>query len=212
MEDFYTIKESKTAEVIRQKSKFIATIFYVDSKNAANMIIKQVKKKYHDARHNCVAYRIIEKGTVIEKASDDGEPSGTAGSPILEVIRNYKLCNILVIVTRYFGGILLGTGGLVRAYTEATLEVIKISDMIKQTEGYQAEIQIEYKDIDNFKYYCKNNNIKIVNIQYLDYICCKIELENKIKNKFFKDIDTKNINIIHTKNICEIFVDKCVEK
>ena len=212
MEEFYTIKETVVAEIVEKKSKFIATAFNVKSKDEADMYIKQTKKKYHDARHNCIAYRIIEDGKLIEKSSDDGEPSGTAGAPMLDIIRNKKLCNILIIVTRYFGGVLLGTGGLVRAYTEATLKVIEDSKILCQSEGWNADIELEYKDIENFKYYCKNNDINIKNIEYLDYIICKIEFENKRKEKLFIDIDKKNIKIKQINNLCKNYINKSVEK
>ena len=212
MEKFYTIKESTTAEVTHKKSKFIATIFHINSKNEVDTIVKDTKKKYHDARHNCVAYRLIEDESLLEKSSDDGEPSGTAGAPMLEIMKKHNLCNILIIVTRYFGGILLGTGGLVRAYSEATLKVIENSNIVCQSEGWQFEIEIEYKEVENFKYYCKNNEINIINMEYLENIICKIELETKTKDIFIKDIDTKKINIKQIKSFCKKFISKSVEK
>ena len=116
---FKTIKQNASAEVVEKKSKFIANIFYVESREEAESIIKEVNKKYHDARHNCYAYRIVTEEGIVEKASDDGEPSGTAGAPMLNILSKNNLGNLLVIVTRYFGGILLGTGGLVKAYSSA---------------------------------------------------------------------------------------------
>ena len=109
--EFVTIKEAVQAEVTEKKSKFIANFFPVQKEEEAEKIIKELKKKYHDARHNCTAYRIQEDHKVIEKASDDGEPSGTAGAPMLNILQKNNLANVLVVVTRYFGGILLGTGG-----------------------------------------------------------------------------------------------------
>ena len=88
-------------------------------------IIKEIRKKYYDAKHNCIAYRIIENGRIVEKASDDGEPSGTAGAPMLNILQKNNLANVLIIVTRYFGGILLGTGGLVRAYSARFIRNIR---------------------------------------------------------------------------------------
>ena len=107
---FKTIKEENVqAEIEVKKSKFIANIFYVSSSEEAEKIIKNTCKKYHDARHNCYAYSIKNKDESVNKFSDDGEPSGTAGGPMLKIIEKNEICNILVIVTRYFGGILLGT-------------------------------------------------------------------------------------------------------
>ena len=117
---YNTIKENASYEIVEKKSKFIGNVFYVESKEEAEKIIKEQKKKYHDARHNCWAYRVLDDNNVVEKSSDDGEPSGTAGAPMLNILSKENIVNTLVIVTRYFGGILLGTGGLVKAYSEST--------------------------------------------------------------------------------------------
>ena len=120
-----TIKESIKSEIVEKKSKFIANIYFAQTMEEAENIIKETKKKYYDARHNCSSYRVLEKGNVIEKYSDDGEPAGTAGAPMLNILQKKDLVNVVVIVTRYFGGILLGTGGLVRAYSEVTQKAIE---------------------------------------------------------------------------------------
>ena len=111
MNEFFTIKQEVSAEISEKKSKFIANIIPVENKEEAEAVIQKIKKMYHDARHNCSAYRVIEGNLVIEKSSDDGEPSGTAGAPMLSILQKNNLCNVVIIVTRYFGGILLGTGG-----------------------------------------------------------------------------------------------------
>ena len=128
MDEIKTITENVVTEITEKKSKFIANLCYVNNINQAEEQLNIIRKKYHDARHNCYAY-IIKDETLIKKASDDGEPSGTAGSPILNVLEKNNLCNVLAIVTRYFGGILLGAGGLVRAYTEAATKVIESSNV-----------------------------------------------------------------------------------
>ena len=127
MNEFTTILKDEMAEIVEKKSKFIANIFYVENVEEAEAKVKEVKRKYYDAKHNCIAYRVIENGRIVEKSSDDGEPSGTAGGPMLNILQKNNLCNLVVIVTRYFGGILLGTGGLVRAYSEATQKAIEKS-------------------------------------------------------------------------------------
>ncbi len=208
---FKTIKESVSSEIVEKKSKFIANLFYVESKEEAENIIKKMKKKYHDARHNCVAYRVMENETIIEKSSDDGEPSGTAGAPMLDIIRKADLCNVLVIVTRYFGGILLGTGGLVRCYSGATIKAIENSKQVCRCLGYEMEVELDYNNLDIFKYHCKNNDIFIVDINYLDVVVCKIQLEEKDKEKLEKDIDTKEINIKNIRNLCKKYINKSVE-
>ena len=188
MDELKTIENKVTAEVEEKRSRFIANIFYIESAIEAENIIKQTKKKYYDARHNCYAY-IVKEEQMIKKSSDDGEPSGTAGSPILNVIEKNGLCNVLVIVTRYFGGILLGTGGLVRAYTEATIKAIGKANIVLQEEGYEIEIITTYSDIEKIKYYCNKNQIKISNIEYEENVKCTIEISEKEKNKLLDNYE-----------------------
>ena len=121
MEEYKTIQKEESVEIIEKKSRFIGQAFMVETTEQAEEILKQVKRKYYDAKHNCYAYRILEKEQILQRSSDDGEPSSTAGAPILNVLEKNKLVNVLIIVTRYFGGILLGTGGLVKAYSEAAM-------------------------------------------------------------------------------------------
>ena len=122
---FLGIEGISTSEIVEKKSRFICNVIEVKNKEEAEDNIKQFKKKYHDARHNCYAYRVLEDNGIIEKSSDDGEPSGTAGAPIITILQKNNLCNVLVVVTRYFGGILLGTGGLVRCYSDSTIKAIE---------------------------------------------------------------------------------------
>ncbi len=212
MEEFITIKECSTAEVIEKKSKFIANIFYVENVEEAEEKIKQIKKTYHDAKHNCVAYRVAENGRIVEKSSDDGEPSGTAGAPMLSILQKNNLCNIVVIVTRYFGGILLGTGGLVSCYSEATINAISKAEKIIKCQGIEVEVELEYNNLEIFKYYCKNGDIEIINIKYLDKIICKIEIENSKIAKMLQDIEEKRINIIRNKILDKKYINKCIKK
>ena len=195
MEEFITISKDETAEIVEKKSKFIANICSVEKVEEAEEKIKSIKKKYYDAKHNCVAYRVAENGQIVEKSSDDGEPSGTAGGPMLNILQKNNLCNIVVVVTRYFGGILLGTGGLVRAYSDATQKVIEKCINVYKIDGIEMEIKIDYAYLDIFKYYCKNNEINITKIDYYENIILKIEMEKTRKNIFLEDIETKTLNI-----------------
>jgi len=212
MEEFITILKDQVAEVVEKKSKFIANICYVDSVQEAEEKIKSIKKEYHDARHNCVAYRVAENGQIIEKSSDDGEPSGTAGGPMLNILQKNNLCNVVVIVTRYFGGILLGTGGLVRAYSDATQKAIENCIKVYKVDGIELELKIDYPNLEIFKHYCKNNEIKIINIEYGEDISIKIEMEKIRKNIFIKDIETKTLNIKEYQVLQDKFINKTVEK
>ena len=212
MEQFITILKKETADIVEKKSKFIANIICVENVEDAEAKIKEIKKKYYDAKHNCIAYRVIEDGKIIEKASDDGEPSGTAGGPILNILQKNNLCNLVVVVTRYFGGILLGTGGLVRAYSDVTQKVIEKSIKIPKIEGVEIEIKLDYPNLEIFKYYCKNNGINITRIDYYEDIVLKIEMENIRKNIFLNDIETKTLNIKEFQVIGQKYINKTVEK
>lgn len=127
-----TIQNNVTAQIIEKKSKFIADLIYVTSQEQAEKELQEIKKRYYDAKHHCFAYRIMQKDGVIERASDDGEPTGTAGGPMLNLLQKNELLNVIVVVTRYFGGILLGTGGLVRAYTQSVKEALEKAEVVTE--------------------------------------------------------------------------------
>ena len=207
MNSFITIKDNVQAELIEKKSKFLANLFYVESVKEAEEIISNTKKKYFDARHNCIAYRVMED-RIVEKSSDDGEPSGTAGAPMLNILQKNNLVNVLVIVTRYFGGVLLGTGGLVRAYSASLLQAIEISEKIEKCYGQEIEVILDYNEFENFKYYCKNNKINIEETQYLESIVCKIEIEEDKIKQLKEDFDTKKINIKDLKELSKKYITK----
>lgn len=206
MDQFKTVKKKVETQIIEKKSKFIATIFPVNSKQEAEDKIKQVKKQYYDARHNCYAYRVIEEEKVLEKCSDDGEPSGTAGSPMLAILKNKELMNMVVIVTRYFGGILLGTGGLVRAYSEATIKSIMQAEILKKEIGEIIEIIVDYNKIEEIKYYCRKNKIAIQNEIYADNVKIQIEMSKSRKEKIIKELDEKNIKLPKNVKKCKTYI------
>lgn len=197
---FKTIKENVSAEIVEKKSKFIANIFYVETREEAENIIKDINKKYHDARHNCYAYRIYNESGIIEKSSDDGEPSGTAGAPMITILSKNNLANVLVIVTRYFGGILLGTGGLVKVYSLATTLALENANVIEKNIAELYKIEIDYTDLNKFKYFANKNNIKILKEEYL----INVELQVALLNE--KILDKNEINIKKKEFIKKIFV------
>ena len=211
MEEFITIEDNVQTEIIEKKSKFIANMFYIENIKEAENLIKQTKKKYFDAKHNCITYRVIDDGQLIEKSSDDGEPSGTAGQPMLTILQKNNLVNVLIIVTRYFGGILLGTGGLVRAYSNSLLNAIEKSKKITKCLGQELQIELDYNEFENFKYYCKKNKISIVKIKYKEYIDCTISLEFCKKEKLIKDYEGKNIVIKNIKELSIKYITKSIE-
>ncbi len=212
MKNFITIKENIQTEIVVKKSKFICNLIKVEKQEEAEDIIKQFKRKYYDARHNCVAYRVMEDNRVIEKSSDDGEPSGTAGGPMLNILQKNNLCNVVCIVTRYFGGILLGTGGLVRSYSDVTLNAMEMSEKVEKCIGLEFEVELEYNNLENFRYYCKTNNIFIEDVKYFDIIHCKIQLEEENKTKLMEDFETKKINLINLRFLSKKIINKCIIK
>lgn len=205
MDEFKTIEKEVESELIEKKSKFIASIFRVNSVKEADQKLSEVKKRYYDAKHNCYTYRVIENDRIIEKSSDDGEPSGTAGAPMLNILKQNNLCNVLIVVTRYFGGILLGTGGLVRAYSRSTQDVIEKSNIVLKESGYKINIEIEYKELEKLKYFCKKNEIKITNIQYLENVIVTIELR-KDKEQLIRKSDNLNFEYLKCNIIEEKFI------
>ena len=168
---YKTIKENVSAELVEKKSKFIANLFYIESREEAEDIIKMQKKKYYDARHNCYAFRVLGEDGIIEKSSDDGEPSGTAGGPMLTTLSGQNIANVLVIVTRYFGGILLGTGGLTRAYTQGASIAIKSAGVIEKVKGIKLHIKLDYDLFGKVQYLCNQNSWHIDNVDW-----CKLTL------------------------------------
>ena len=198
IEKFKTIEHDSCEEIVEKKSRFIANLIYVESEEQAQDKIKEIKKKYYDARHNCYAYRIIEGDNILQRSSDDGEPSGTAGAPMLNILEKNDIANVLVIVTRYFGGILLGTGGLVKAYSEATLKSIDNNELIEKELGYEIQISSSYTDMQKIKYFLKTNNITILKKEFLDKVNILVELSiedyKKITQEFPKNV-IRNLEI-----------------
>lgn len=206
------IEENVTAEIVEKKSKFIANVMYVQTVEEAEEFINNIRKKYYDAKHHCFAYSIMTNGGIVNRFSDDGEPSGTAGGPILNIINKNELINVLVVVTRYFGGILLGTGGLVKAYSESTLEAINKANFVIEERGYEISIEINYNDLEKFKFYCKKKNINIINFEYAQKIVCNIELNNEEKNRLLTNLKELSFKIENYKVIKEKNIRKYIEK
>ena len=181
-----TILANSSSELDVKKSKFIANIIKITDEQDAKEKLNQIRKEYSDARHNCYAYIVYdnETKTKIEKSSDDREPSGTAGIPMLTLLQKNNLVNVLIVVTRYFGGILLGTGGLVRAYTDSSKQALEAAKIIELQYGEILEYCIEYDEFEYFKYICEKNNIEIVKTEYSNNIKAIIKLKEKDKSLF----------------------------
>lgn len=172
MKSYNTVHTGGQAEITEKKSRFIANVFSVSMEEEVFARLEEIRKKYWDARHNCWAY-VLGCNPPAERMSDDGEPAGTAGKPILEVIRGRELTNVLIVVTRYFGGTLLGTGGLVRAYTSAAAEGIEHSKIITRIFGSKLHMTIDYGDWGKIQYSLGKRNLFPEECSYTD----KVELD-----------------------------------
>ncbi len=174
-------------EIVEKKSRFIATAFPVEGEEEALAHIEEMKKKYWDARHNCYAYVIGERQQ-LQRASDDGEPQGTAGRPILEVLLGEEVHNALVVVTRYFGGTLLGTGGLVRAYTEAAHAGLAASRIIEKERGQRLSLYTDYTGIGKIQYILGQNGIPIQNSVFEAAVTMEIVAPLPQKERIIKEL------------------------
>lgn len=164
-EQYRMLSKGAQAELVEKKSRFIATICPVSSEEEAVAFIEEMKKKYYDARHNCSAFVIGSKGE-LTRSSDDGEPSGTAGRPMLEVLTGSGIRNIAVVVTRYFGGVLLGTGGLVRAYSGAVKMALEQCETITRRYGVQMLIKTDYNGVGKIQYLLGSKDVVIQDSVY----------------------------------------------
>ena len=176
-------------EIVEKKSRFIAHTAPVKTEEEAQEFIEKIKKQYWDARHNCWAYRVGMEQSVV-RCSDDGEPSGTAGKPMLEVILGEDLHNIVVVVTRYFGGSLLGTGGLIRAYTKSTQEGIKNSRTVVKCLGQELSVACDYATSGKIQYMAATEEIPVLGTDYTEEVVFHMIVpENQakaIENKFIE--------------------------
>ena len=169
MDHIRIVYESGEARTEEKKSKFIAVIQPVCSEEEAAAFLAQKKKQYWDASHNCWAYILGERGQV-QRCSDDGEPQGTAGRPILDVMQGEHLSDAMIVVTRYFGGTLLGTGGLVRAYSHAAQEAIGAGVILERINGVLLRIRTDYNALGRIQYILGNAGIPLLNTDYTDIV------------------------------------------
>ena len=184
------IRSPGTGEITEKKSRFIANVFPVSSVKEAEEQIAVIQKKYWDARHNCYAFVIgSDMGTT--RCSDNGEPSGTAGKPILEVIKGAGLTDTLIVVTRYFGGVLLGTGGLVRAYTQAAQAGLSSCSIGEMVYGSTYHLTADYSLINNIQYYLGTQNIPLKNETYTDKVEYDITLKADDTDRILSGLTAK---------------------
>lgn len=186
-EPYKIIEYGGTAEIEEKKSRFIAHVAAVSSEEEALAFIEAKKKQFWDARHNCYAYILGEQAQTM-RFSDDGEPSGTAGKPILEVLVGSGIRNLAVVVTRYFGGTLLGTGGLVRAYTKATQAGLAASDVRTMCYGYELTIVTDYNGIGKIQYLMGSRGISTEETDYADQVTVRIKVSYEDKEAVINEI------------------------
>lgn len=189
------ILETKETEIVEKKSRFIANIAAVSSEEEAIEFIEKIKKKYYDARHNCYAYIIGDKGDK-KKCSDDGEPQRSAGMPMMEVLENQGYFDIVAVVTRYFGGTLLGVGGLIRAYQGAVIEGLNASVSGEIHEGFRAKYRFGYDFYGKIKYIAESENIVVEDTLFDENVTMSLIFEDGESERLQKKlVEETNANI-----------------
>lgn len=207
-DSYRVLLEGGQGEYEEKKSRFIATVRKCESEEEAAAFIEEMKKKYWDARHNCSAFVLGSRGE-LTRCSDDGEPSGTAGRPMLEVLQGEGIRNIAVVVTRYFGGVLLGTGGLVRAYTQAVKEGLKNCTVGRMRYGHEIRVTTDYNGIGKILYLLGNAGIEPVSSEYTDKVTLRIILPAEDAEKLRKEMVEATSGRAEIEKISELyFVDK----
>ena len=173
MEICKIVYEGGEGQIEEKKSRFIATVRPVKTEEEALEFVAAMKKKYWNATHNCSAY-IVGERPLIMRCSDDGEPQGTAGRPMLEVLEGENLRDVAVVVTRYFGGTLLGTGGLVRAYSKAVSEGLAQSRVMKKNSGYALTIETDYNGIGRLQYLFAQEKVPVLQTDYAEKVRIRV--------------------------------------
>lgn len=184
---YRVVLEGGEDEIVEKKSRFIATVRPVETEEEAVSFIEEMKKKYWDARHNCSAF-VIGRRAELTRCSDDGEPSGTAGRPMLEVLLGEEVCNVAVVVTRYFGGTLLGTGGLVRAYSAAVKAGLEASETALMRYGEKMRISTDYNGIGKIQYLLAQEGVPVLQSDYAENVALQVLVPYEKAGKLRKDI------------------------
>nr|WP_308743184.1 YigZ family protein [uncultured Anaerocolumna sp.] len=203
IDSFRIVYQGGTGEIIEKKSRFIATVVPVNTEEEAITFIEQTRKKYYDANHNCFAY-VIGDNNEIQRCSDDGEPVRTAGRPMLDVLLGEGIHNAALVVTRYFGGTLLGTGGLVRAYQGAAKEGLNNSVILEKLNGIKLQITTDYNGIGKLQYITSQMEITTLDTEYTDIVVMTnlvpIELYEQFEKKVVEATNGKAV-IINSGNV-----------
>lgn len=207
MEEYRVVYRGGTTEIVEKKSRFIATVIPIESENDALDHIEHIKKKNWNATHNCYAY-VLGEHQELQRFSDDGEPSGTAGKPILDVLLGEEVHNVLVVVTRYFGGTLLGTGGLVRAYSRSAKAALEESLIINKVRGKKILLNMDYNTVGKIQYILGQNQIPVIDTIYKEdvdmYIVVAIDEVSRIEQLIIEATSAK----VHCQEIDTVYFAK----
>ncbi len=189
MKPYKSVKQCSEAEYTVNRSRFIGRCFPVDSEEAALCLLGDIRKKHWDATHNCFAYRIGENAAA--RFSDDGEPGGTAGKPIMDVLTGRGLTNVLCVVTRYFGGILLGAGGLVRAYSKSAAEAVTKAGVVSYLPGTILDIPMDYSRYGALEGFIRAN-AEVRNVAFAQNVVVTVAVEDTNLLKFMKEVTERS--------------------
>lgn len=174
---YKTVLKKSETEFVEKKSTFIGSCKRVFSEENARAFILEIKGKYKDARHHVYAYTIGENQN-IQRYSDDGEPQGTGGLPVLDVLKKNDLRNVCIVVTRYFGGVLLGAGGLTRAYVKGASDAVKEAGIVERVSGYEVNLHMDYELLGKIQYYFKEHQIETERIEYSSEVSVTVFIED----------------------------------
>ncbi len=200
------LKEGGVGEITVKKSRFIATLKPVETEEEATAFINEIKKKYWDAKHNCSAFVVGENGQ-LNRCSDDGEPAGTAGRPMLEVLQGIGITNVCCVVTRYFGGTLLGTGGLIRAYQGAVKEGLKQSVIVTRMSGTTCEIKTDYGNVGKLQSLFGKENVRVENTDFAADVIFTIVLTKEQEEQIIRQITDATGGTAAIERVCTTDVD-----
>lgn len=189
MKPYKSVKQGSEAEYTVNRSRFIGRCFPVESEEAALCLLGDIRKKHWDATHNCFAYRIGENAAA--RFSDDGEPGGTAGKPIMDVLTGRGLTNVLCVVTRYFGGILLGAGGLVRAYSKSAADAVTKAGMVSYLPGTILDIPMDYSRYGALEGFIRAN-AEVRNVAFAQNVVVTVAVEDTNLLKFMKEVTERS--------------------
>ena len=207
MADYYTIEKDGEHTIEIKKSKFICHLYRIESEDHAKELIQRIKKEHWKANHNCSAF-VLGKNQEIQRSSDDGEPSGTAGVPMLEVLKKHELQNVLAVVTRYFGGIKLGAGGLIRAYASSVAEGLKEIGMVQGILQQEVKLTIEYPLLGRLQNFLEQKNIFIKETTYLENITVTIMCDQLS----LQDLTTEMIDLLNNQVTIELGEESYIEQ